>query len=1403
MDNTDNTPAVSGGPSVLANADSDGDGLPNAFDLDSDNDGIPDVKEAGGTDANGDGFVDGFVDTDGDGISDTVDANNGGTALTIADTDGDGRVNYLDKDSDNDGITDALEGGGSDTNGDGIIDGFVDADRNGLSDNVQPSRGGTPLSVPNTDGDTLQDYLDLDSDNDGLLDIIEAGGTDTNNDGRLDTFTDLDQNGLDDNTEAAPLSIPDSDIDGNPNFRDLDSDNDGITDTVESGSVSNPANGQIGGFVDTNQNGIADGIETTAVTPINSDGDTYPDHLDIDSDNDGITDNYEGQSSTGYISPANADTDNDGLDDAYDPNNGGTFITPVNTDGADNPDYRDNDSDNDGVIDLIEGHDANSNGFADWDTDGDNDITDQTGYNIDADLDGLWDIFDTQILSTGSANAIGSNAARQNTDNADNPDWRDTDDDNDGIPTAGEDDNGNNDWSDDFTQGGGTIPDYLFRGDSDLDGIPDITDLDSDNDGILDTDEDGGTGIDPSQDADGDGIPNYEDAGLAGFVDSNSDGIDDRFDNDKDGIPDFLDLDSDNDGILDAIEANGGTIPAGFDVGTGRFTLADADSDGLMNSVDNGVTSNLPNPDTDNDGRNDFLDIDADNDGIVDNRESQPSTGYIAPSGNDTDGDGLDDAYDPNNGGTIITPENTDGTDTPDYIDNDSDNDGVLDLIEGHDSNSNGQADWDTNNNYAASLPTTANPFTTGFTEDATATTDSDNDGLLDIFDTVNGKGTVNNETGSNAPRQNTDNADNPDWRDTDDDNDGILTSAEDINTNGNWSDDFTQGQTGTSTPNYLFKGDTDGDNIADETDLDSDNDGILDSNEDGRTGFDPSKDSDADGIPNYRDNSDATIGFPLFVDTNSDGVNDVYDSDLDGVPDFLDIDADNDGIPDAVEANNGIIPIGFDVSTGRFPFLNLSSDPDGDGLMSSVDNTPAVAGGTSVLINGDKDGDGIPNSTDLDSDNDGIPDAREANAGVPPAGYNPSTGRIVGVDTDGDGLVNLVDAGNGGTPFTTQDRDGDNIVDYLDLDSDSDGIPDVVEGGGNDTNFDNLTDGFVDSNNNGLSDALETTPVSVPNTDGAAGFDYLDLDAEEDGFPDWIEGFNDNEDGEAYNDLIARANTYTGSPTHYPLTDGNGNNIPDWLDDSDNDGTPNFLDPDNAFYQDTDGDGIINLYDPTNGGATYGSVSGPPDTNNNNIPDYLDVDNNILLPIELTSFAARLNGDIVGVNWATARELGNSHFEVERSNSGQDFQTIGTVRTKATNGTTNQTMNYNFVDAEPATGQNYYRLKQVNTDNTYKYTNTVAINYVLPFNTNIDIIAFPNPAKSYVNLNFGSYEGEEFDIRITDSKGMVVFEKEFQAVREASKARLSLEKMASGFYIIEIQSKTTTLAKRIKLIKK
>ena len=264
-DDNDGIPDTVEAATARSNGDTDGDGISDSRDLDSDNDGILDITESGrttGGDANGDGRLDGPVGTDG--IPDSVQpAPNGGTInYTIVNTDGDTRPDFQDLDSDNDGMNDVSEANSTgapavDANGDGVADGPVNP--NGVASSVP----GAGLVPPDTDGDSRPDFRDLDSDNDGINDVREGAAPgapviDANNDGLADG-ADPDGDGIlaavdgyAEYGDALHPTAPDTDSDGKPDFRDLDSDNDAINDLIEAGN----------GAPDTNGDGIVDGNDT-------------------------------------------------------------------------------------------------------------------------------------------------------------------------------------------------------------------------------------------------------------------------------------------------------------------------------------------------------------------------------------------------------------------------------------------------------------------------------------------------------------------------------------------------------------------------------------------------------------------------------------------------------------------------------------------------------------------------------------------------------------------------------------------------------------------------------------------------------------------------------------------------------------------------------------------------------------------------------------------------------------------------------------------------------------------------------------------------------------------------------------------------------------------------------------
>jgi hypothetical protein len=496
---------------------------------------------------------------------------------TIIDKDADGVYSDVDLDDDNDGIPDLVENGGidvfGDADGDGILNyldssfpGFIDLDNNGIDDRVDQ------------DGDGIINSLDLDSDNDGVPDVVESGGVDQNGDGVIDNYSDADNDGFSDNVDGNlggsagsgnGLGSLDTDMDGIPNYLDLDSDNDGIPDIVESGGV--------------------------------------------DTNGDGYVDNYNRD--TGAFT-GSGDSDTDGYTDIYDGALCETTLTAISGNGSAV------------LIDQSVGNETNALGAINNTWAVLNDNFDELGLelsslvptsrvidfrmrNLDpqtasitvevADASEMYAVVNTFILPPNqgpTTYSITLPFAADRVKLIKNGDAGNVELDavvfiyafvtesctanNNAFDITGPD-----------TNGDGFADTYLVNSgsDADGDGIPSMWDLDSDNDGIYDVSESGGS------DTDGNGrIDNYTDADFDGYSDSvdGNVGYDNVSENaanslvrtgtdsgngmpsnypqtssnaDGTGVPNYLDVDSDNDGCSDADEAYASNAADGNDGG--------------------------------------------------------------------------------------------------------------------------------------------------------------------------------------------------------------------------------------------------------------------------------------------------------------------------------------------------------------------------------------------------------------------------------------------------------------------------------------------------------------------------------------------------------------------------------------------------------------------------------------------------------------------------------------------------------------------------------------------------------------------------------------------------------------------------------------------------------------------
>ena len=172
-------------------------------------------------------------------------------------------------------------------------------------------------------------------------------------------------------------------------------------------------------------------------------------------------------------------------------------------------------------------------------------------------------------------------------------------------------------------------------------------------------------------------------------------------------------------------------------------------------------------------------------------------------------------------------------------------------------------------------------------------------------------------------------------------------------------------------------------------------------------------------------------------------------------------------------------------------------------------------------------------------------------------------------------------------------------------------------------------------------------------------------------------------------------------------------------------------------------------------------------------------------LPIELISFNAINNNGSVELDWKTVSETNNDFFEIQHSKNTKDWKQIGIIDG---NGTTNELHNYSFIDKNPATGTNYYRLKQVDFDGKYSYSQIKSVN--IKSTKSIEI--YPNPSNGLVYIN-QIEEGSK--IKLLDMNSRLI---NIDIQYNGSKAMLNLDRLPKSIYFIRIISNNKSQVFRI-----
>lgn len=169
------------------------------------------------------------------------------------------------------------------------------------------------------------------------------------------------------------------------------------------------------------------------------------------------------------------------------------------------------------------------------------------------------------------------------------------------------------------------------------------------------------------------------------------------------------------------------------------------------------------------------------------------------------------------------------------------------------------------------------------------------------------------------------------------------------------------------------------------------------------------------------------------------------------------------------------------------------------------------------------------------------------------------------------------------------------------------------------------------------------------------------------------------------------------------------------------------------------------------------------------------------VLPVKLLNFNANVQGKQTMLTWATSSEVNNQGFEIQKSADGENFETIGFVKGA---GNANQVKRYTFTDENNAHA--YYRLKQVDFDGQFEYSNIVVVEQ-----EEMLVALTPNPFTNAIEV---SGSNSITNVEIVDVTGKT----RLATMVNGTRATINTEDLSNGVYLMRINNGTATITKRI-----
>jgi hypothetical protein len=180
-----------------------------------------------------------------------------------------------------------------------------------------------------------------------------------------------------------------------------------------------------------------------------------------------------------------------------------------------------------------------------------------------------------------------------------------------------------------------------------------------------------------------------------------------------------------------------------------------------------------------------------------------------------------------------------------------------------------------------------------------------------------------------------------------------------------------------------------------------------------------------------------------------------------------------------------------------------------------------------------------------------------------------------------------------------------------------------------------------------------------------------------------------------------------------------------------------------------------------------------------------------LLLPLQAISLKGKKSGSSILLEWSTTNEINTQTFEIERSQDGQRFSKID-EKSAIGSGSSN----YSYADNQFSTVANYYRIKTVNSDRSFQYSNTIQVKDVAVFSiTKIN----PNPFVSEIIIEANIEKSATCFVQILDMNGKEVAKK--QVITTAGNNRITVDglaKLNKGVYVIKLISDNNTCQQKL-----